>query len=64
MTVTETPWGVVHVRFPEPEVDETVRVRDTVTRRLSRRKLMDGMNRTTGFYNADGSLIDQRDADW
>lgn len=73
-------WGVVHVAFhdnikeaaksrakpPEP-VDpykDTVRVRDPVTRRLSRKKLSDGMKRTTGFYDESGVLYDETNTDW
>lgn len=76
VTVTETPWGVVHVQFhnecfeklkqpAEDKVDgDTVRVRDPVTRRLSRKKLTDGMKKTTGFYHPDGTLIDHQEEDW
>ena len=77
VTITNTPWGVTHVSFHENQIrapetrlesyafdDDTVRVRDPVTRRLSRKKLLDGMNRTTGFYNPDGTLIDKSDVDW
>lgn len=80
VTVTETMWGVTHVAFhdnikaaaerrarpPEPDdpYKDTVRVRDPVTRRLSRKKLADGMKRTTGFYNQDGTLIDETNTDW
>jgi hypothetical protein len=66
-TVVHTPWGIVHVCFhPDgpPEAGDNVAVRDPVTRRLSRKKLTDGMRRTTGFYNKDGSLIDEREDKW
>lgn len=79
ITITETRWGVVHVQFhngmyeamkravkKKPvEFDwDSVPVRDPVTRRLSRKKLTDGMKKTTGFYNDDGTLIDHQEDDW
>lgn len=67
-TITELPWGVVHICFhqvpEEPLPDDTVKVRDPVTRRLSRKKLKDGMKRTTGFYDESGVLYDETNTDW
>jgi hypothetical protein len=64
----ELPEGVIHVilnhdLFDGTPSDEAV-VRDPVTRRLSRKKLTDGMKRTTGFYDKSGRLLDERNADW
>lgn len=68
-TITELPWGITHICFMRevampPPPDDTVTVRDPVTRRLSRRKLRDGMRRTTGFYDESGALYDETNTNW
>jgi hypothetical protein len=67
--VMRTPWGVTHVMFPRREdisraIDKTITVRDPVTRRLSRRKLDDGLRRTTSYYKRDGELFDETGTNW
>jgi hypothetical protein len=66
--------GVVHVSFNRKELaisgtaptrkNGTIAVRDPITRRLSRRKLDEGMTRTTGFYDESGVLYDETHTDW
>jgi len=60
------PWDIVHVVFLQAreETDDTLVTRDPVTRRLSRKKLNDGMKRTTGFYDKQGDLFDEKHASW
>lgn len=65
IVVEKLPWGVTHVRFrTELDEDDTAVVRDPVTRRLSRKKLNDGMRKTTGYYDARGRLLSEREARW
>ena len=50
--------GTTHVSFPNGAISsKTVDVRDPITRRLSRRKLEGGIQKTTTYYGRDGRLI-------
>jgi hypothetical protein len=65
LTITELPWGIVHIRFNAPhEQPDTVVARDPITRSLSRRKLIGGMKRSTGYYDGAGKLYEETRADW
>jgi len=62
----ELPGGIMHYAFASPPSSKknTVITRDPITRRLSRKKLNDGLKRTTRFYHPDGTLFDETRADW
>ena len=63
--------GVTHIKFNngafgamKTKGDEVV-VRDPITRQLSRKKLKDGMNRSSSYWNEDGTLnVDEEQTDW
>lgn len=54
--------GTTHVCYNR--VLATVKTRDPVTRRLSRKELTDGMRKTTGYYDESGVLFDESRTDW
>lgn len=68
LSIHELPSGIVHVVFNRDLFDGVVTkdavVRDPVTRRLSRKKLTDGMRRVTEYYDRTGRLLDENNTDW
>lgn len=54
--------GTTHVCFNA--APPTVSVRDPVTKRLSRKELMNGMRKTRGFYDKSGVLFDETGTNW
>lgn len=68
LSIHELPSGIVHVVFNRDLFDgapsDNAVVRDPVTRRLSRKRLTDGMRKTTGYYDKAGRLLDESNTDW
>ena len=54
--------GTTHVCYNNNLL--TVKARDPVTRRLSRRELLDGMRKTEGYYDKSGVLYDESGTNW
>lgn len=62
VSVCKLPGGITHIRFHAQE--DTVVGRDPITKRLSRKRLREGMKRTTSYYDQQGKLLEEFDAEW